>query len=144
MRLLMLKKLEKLNDLYLDYIKYPIKEFFGNIKRACYYGFKLRKSQNYDAATIYDFLYIKLDRLDVFFNSSDSMSVTPKNTLKKLKTAKELAKRLSENEYFNNIYKNNHKLRNNSKILILSEKQENDEKAELFRLLNTYIPYWWD
>jgi hypothetical protein len=111
------------------------------IKSFFYYGWHMRKTFEFDATSIYKLLYLKLDRMYKEFENNghclwnDNEST---NEMKKLRTARELAKRLDEDKYFNNNIKELEKKW--GKI----EKQKVLEKEQLFKLLNQYINAWWD
>lgn len=102
-----------IRNLYWQYIENPILKYKEMWQRVFYYGWKMRWSWDFDAWTIYDVLYLKLDRVHgCMINHSHLMWNSRPDTklMKRLCEAKHLAKKLSEN------YKYEH--RNYSKLRI--------------------------
>jgi len=80
--------------------------FYGlyeQLKNFFFFGWNLRKSKNYCATTIYDALYLKLDRIyDVMLNHSHlEWNSSPNNkSMRRLNEAREIAKKLSQDDWY--------------------------------------------
>ena len=170
-------------DWYDDIVQYlydkiinPFNSYIGMWRRFFYYGWKLRWNYDFDAHTIYEMIYLKLDSLHKTFNEYGHLmwnSDDNNPTMRKLRIAKILAKRLFDDKYLENTliphtkkwgestrgFFNNEKIKYKKcknlkeseqavkemmKLHEKSNKLKEIEKNELFKLLNKYIPHWWD
>jgi len=167
--------MEKIKDIWQDITKFFISKY-EMIKRMLFWGWKLRNSWDFDACTIYEILYLKLTRIyNCFLDDGHCLWNDDINNkgMRELRTAIELAKRLSEDTYTyynekhnekwgkpefsfdNNVFKStrNKVLSKEDKIqekkefriaLNKDNKQCINDQKELFKLLNKNISYWWD
>lgn len=72
------------------------------LQRMIFWGWKMRWSWDFDSHGIYDMIYLKLDRIQNCFNKNGHCVWNRNNDtkgMKKLRVAKELAKRLFEDDY---------------------------------------------
>lgn len=142
--------------------------------RMLFWGWNMRHSYDFDAQTLYDIIYLKLDRVYncMLSDSHCAWNSSPDTKLmRRLYEARTLAKRLSEGDmYLNSSVKLTEKYRDikprgllssyldqNSKPIesklysyILKKAFEKDntryqtDKQRLFMLLNKYLSEWWD
>lgn len=83
-------------------IKYWFINLFETLERMFYWGWKLRKSYDFDGNTLFDIIHLKLERLYKCHRDHGHCewnSSTETKLMKRLKEASELAKRLSDEEY---------------------------------------------
>ena len=79
-----------------------IHEYVEVLNRVIYWAWAMKRSYDFDANTIYDMLYRKLDRLYICFINNGHCgwnSDANKPLMRKLSIARNLAKRLSNNNY---------------------------------------------
>lgn len=84
---------------------YWFKHKYEQIQRFFFWGWKLRNSHDWDSHTIYEMLYLKLDRIyDTMKKDSHLMwnSDEKNNGMRKLLEAKGLARDLYDNQFGNN------------------------------------------
>jgi len=149
----------KWGDLVSEY--HSRKEMLG---RMIFWGWKMRWNWDFDARTIYDILYYKLDGLYVCFRdhgNCDWNSSEDKKRMKKLRIARELARRLAKENYHTNLNMHDKKWgEGTTPLKIEKEKkleekeimraykkddlQKESEKRYLFMLIEKYIDRWWD
>jgi hypothetical protein len=153
-----------------------IRVFFDKIGRFFYWGWKLRESYEWDAHFVYEMIYLKLDDNYKCFKNHGHLVWNESehtNRMKKLREAKELAKKLFEDDYqlksieaveakYGPIQLNFTKYGSFSSAKIdypvksrayrhytdimdrkFDTMRETDKKR-LYYLLNKYLRYWWD
>lgn len=151
---------------------YWMKGKIEEIERFFFYGWKFRKSFDFDAHTIYYMLQIKLERIHQCMKTNSHLlwnDSEDTNLMRKLCEAKGLAKRLDEESYHKHYsrmaerYKNKDRdgfgfnLYPDAKIVdkklyrILlhgaikrDQKELETDKKRLFYLLEKYIQHFWD
>lgn len=89
-----------------DIILYKIKSIYHNIKNGVRNIIRwfptIWNDRNFDYTSIYWILYIKLKNMEEFFKSDNCWSSCKERQAKELNIAKNLCKRLAENEYLEN------------------------------------------
>jgi len=83
---------------------YKIKRFVNKIKKVFYWLPYIWKDEDWDYAYIYELLYAKLNRMDNYWENCDDWikTVTHEKEHRRIKVAKNLAKRLADDNYLNN------------------------------------------
>ena len=135
--------------------------FIDQLKNFIFWGWKLRNSVDFDCNSLYELIYLKLDTTyKCFIENSHLMWNRSEHTtgMKKLRVARNLAKRISEDEYINNHYRF---VKNTDKLFDLEmlpkglgkrvqdnrKRQNSQQKQEmelLFELLKKHTNRWWD
>lgn len=148
-----------------------MRRIIEKIKRMLFWGWKLRDSYDFDAHTIYEILYLKLDRVyNVMLNNSHLMWNDSPDTpgMRRLREARDLALRFSQDfeEYDHRAFDETRKLFGPSNMqftdngvtsdwgedahryLNIRRKHWNKVKSEqhkrLFYLIEKYTCHWWD
>lgn len=84
-----------------------VRSKYQTFRRMIFWGWNLRNSWDFDAQTIYDILYLKLQRLYVVFNQNGHLvwNSSPDNKrMRKLSEAILLCKRIKEDYHENNMF----------------------------------------
>ena len=134
--------------------------FIDQVKNFFFWGWKMRNSVDFDCNSIYDVLYLKLDTTyKCMVENSHLMWNRNENTvgMKKMRIARELAKRISEDQYLENNFIFPDKLTSFFGVGITGKyfknykgaskrhtNQMKNEKTELFRLMEKHLDGWWD
>lgn len=140
-----------------------MRAFIEKIQRMFYWGWKMRNSVDFDACAIYEMLYLKLDRVyNCFLVNSHCVWNSDPNSkgMRRLRIARELARRLSTDLYIDNYEKHLEKfpkeddwlefrMEDNERKSFLRAVKKDDylverDKEYLFELLNRNINFWWD
>ena len=166
---------------YNIYHFYPIEkihDFYYNITQGVSNLFKWRKviwnDRNWDDNYIFRILQFKFENMEKFFNSDKAYSARAKKDAKRIMTAKNLCKRIVENNYLSNAlidyykkYGNDFKwefepCKDKSNFSTLIDKRAEEEQKSfskagdhsdlmekqdidyLFKFLNKHIQSWWD
>ena len=132
-------------------------QFINNIKRLLYWlpviWHDRPWSGEYGVMTI---LHHKLADMEQYLNGSDSMAVHSEKHLRKLKIAKNLAKRLAEDVYIHNATMFEESKFDNWRFpdeetgkwfhirCLHSYYLEFQDRHMLYKILKKYLPYWWD
>lgn len=138
-----------------------LKKFYNNIihlnkciKRFFYYGWKLKKSGDWDSNYLYEVMLIKITELEKSI-LNDKYHFWKKKEFKQIKTAKNCLKRIIDDNYFNYsgiVYeerKDNEifpKIKNRELFLkrIKEEKYLYKQDMELFcKIFKKYSRKWW-
>lgn len=85
----------------------PIINLYTKINRMLFWGWNMRNSVDYDASTLYDVVYLKLDRVyDSMLNYNHLVWNSSPDTklMRRLCELKLLAKKLSESDKYNSNY----------------------------------------
>ena len=145
-------------------MKYHIIAFKEMVQRMFFWGWKMRHNYDFDASYIYDILYLKLDRVyTCFLENGHCVWNDGADTkgMKRLSIARNLAKRLSKDNYSTHmdehykVYPPNRSRpflarwgREESLSFRRAVKkdsvQREGEKKYLFTLLEKHLDCWWD
>ena len=153
-------------------MKHIILKLKRYIKNIIYYIPIILKDTDYDYENIYGLLYYKLKKMEKFHLSDNAICANNIKTAKQIKIAKNVCKRLYENNYIlnasieydkkyndedlfkfkktkNNLYKliidkESQQSKDFDKCSNLSDYLKNQDKEYLFKYLNKYIENWWD
>ena len=94
---------EKIQGFYYHYIYNPIYNFIENIKNLIYWTPKIWNDSDYDFESIYSLLYFKFKRMEKFYKDENkTTSANHLETAHQIMVAKNLAKRLAEDDYLSN------------------------------------------
>lgn len=144
-------------------------------ERIFFWGWNMRWSYDFDGYTVYRILYLKLNRMYKCFRDYGHLvwnSDVNNKEMRKLRIARELAKRLYENDYSTHLKKVEEKYgelqmgfsqlgcyfymdkttkdnqgkayKERQRAIRLDALQRESEKEYLFRLLNKNLDSWWD
>ena len=131
-----------------------------------YWGWKLRENYDWDYSFLYEIIYLKLERMERIFRNK-SYAINSKKHAKQIMVAKNLAKRLMDENYdfyetdfykkwggheikienglIEFIYPNVSDYNKNQRIAIMRDNsKKSEDKKALFDLLEKQIEYWWD
>lgn len=134
------------------------------IKRMIFWGWKMRNSYDFDASTLYDMIYYKLDRVyNCFLEDSHCVWNDGPNTkgMRKLRIARELARRLKDETYTYHYEQyllkyeperlsthwTSWTIRNRKEFKRAIQRDSAMQKRDndyLFKLLNKNLTHWWD
>ena len=92
----------QLLDIFLYSWLKPLYSFKEQVERFFYWGWKLRHNYDFDAQTVYELLYLKLDRIYNCMKEYSHLewnSTPDSNLMRKLAEARGLAKRLHDYDY---------------------------------------------
>ena len=165
-------------EIYHFYPIEKIRDFYYNITQGISNIFKWGKviwnDRNWDDGYIFRILYFKFESMEKFFNSDKAYSARAKKDAKRIMTAKNLCKRIVENNYLskalidhNKKYGDDFKFefepcKDKSGFSTLIDKREKEEQESfskagkhsdlmekqdidyLFKFLNKHIQSWWD
>lgn len=135
-----------LNKIYLSdafdpfhkaYVKVCV--FFECVERFFYWGWKLRKSYDFDSAFVFEMLLLKYTRIYAAMENG-SCDHSPAKMFK-LRIIIALLKRIDANEYFSEEYQ---KYGGAVRILQVAYERENKDKQLLFKMLAKYNDLFWD
>jgi len=148
-----------------------IEDFYYNWKAKiynfCYYGYHFQDCCEFDASVIYKMIYVQLDTLYNYSMKHGHLewnaSPTASKLMKKLRIARELAKRLDKSAYLENqliplyqrfpdweprgLLDNRERTEADAmftRIALAKHSQEAVEHKQLMELLDKYLRHWWD
>jgi hypothetical protein len=143
---------------------YRIKQFINKIKKVFYWLPYIWKDEDWDYTYIYDLLYAKLNRMEDYWKNCDDWirSANHNKEYESIKIAKNLCKRLSEENYltnatfwhdkkygdyldFKNILNDENVEREKDfiKAIELATNNKKRDREYLFDLLKNKIKDWW-
>lgn len=99
------------------------------------------KDRDWDKYYLYIILYHKLKYMEEYFNKDDIMIMYADKYAKQIKIAKNLVKRLTDNNYLNNALSAQTTF---MKCCKHSDYMENQDREMLFKWLNKHIDGWWE
>ena len=127
---------EKLQEFYYHYIYSPIYGFIENIGNLIYWIPKVWNDRDYDFESIYSLLYFKFKRMEKFYR--DDKKTTSANHLEtayEIMIAKNLVKRLAEDDYLDNAMTNYNKKWKDAKLFdFIPDKYDKNGKPLLYRM----------
>lgn len=142
---------------------------FNQISNFFYWGWKLKENYEWDYFFLYEIIYLKLQRMEKLF--CNGMGEDSIKYAKQIMVAKNLAKRLMDDKYdfyLSEFYRKNGEARamfiNENGITKLEfihpkipdydtnegiarqrdDAKREEDKKELFKLLEKQIEYWWE